>query len=345
MFWTVLAVGLGAHGWWSESWIEMGFGIFAGVIGVRRAVMQWDKPGAFANCVATVIAFSFLIATMVADDTTKQSMRERARAPVAIKQAPTSPAPATTNTPRPRATVNTTPSTPPPAVSSTPTARSLQNEPPLTVWDFSENLEQREPIRNADFGGLDGEMATAGAESKEIPFKPVSGMPCRLFLYFKHTALPEYGLQVIVRNEDGSTIEFAQDKGVATIDKIGAESAGRLQWIKLKLTEGSVENKSIGVVRSCLKSNAAVTTSLPEDVTPIHFEAPTGGANAPYPIPYDTWSEVIVDRPGCRMQFVKLGHFELDLDSTKNGATGGWDTRVRVINGEPRALGYKYLCR
>ena len=75
MFWTVLAVGLGAHGWWSGSWIEIGFGIFAGIIGVRRAVMQWDKPGAFANCVATVVALGFLIASMAGYDQEKAKTR------------------------------------------------------------------------------------------------------------------------------------------------------------------------------------------------------------------------------------------------------------------------------
>ena len=73
MFWTVLAVGLGAHGWWSGSWIEIGFGILAGVIGVRKAVVAWDKPGAFMNCVATVVASGFLIASMARDDNEKAS--------------------------------------------------------------------------------------------------------------------------------------------------------------------------------------------------------------------------------------------------------------------------------
>lgn len=97
MFWTILAVGLGAHGWWSESWVEIGFGIFAGVIGVRRAVMQWDKPSAFANCVATVVAFGFLIASMIANDHAGARVRqERAEAVPARPQvaSPTRPLPA-----------------------------------------------------------------------------------------------------------------------------------------------------------------------------------------------------------------------------------------------------------
>ena len=86
MFWTVLAVGLGAHGWWSGSWIEIGFGVVAGVIGVRRAVMQWDKPGAFANCVATIVAFGFLIVSMIADDNEQAGAWQKEHVPVVAQE-------------------------------------------------------------------------------------------------------------------------------------------------------------------------------------------------------------------------------------------------------------------
>jgi hypothetical protein len=148
MFWTVLAVGLSAHGWWSGSWIEIGFGIFAGVIGVRRSVMQWDKPGAFANCVATVVAFSFLIASMIADDHARARERQE-RAQVAPAQSSVPQAPI---------------SQPPPVAAARPAP-----EPPKLVGTY------------LTFGAKEGGRIPSDTWSEEIPNK----QGCRIALQAK----------------------------------------------------------------------------------------------------------------------------------------------------------------
>ena len=78
------------------------------------------------------------------------------------------------------------------------------------------------------------------------------------------------------------------------------------------------------------------TTTANQDVKPVVF--PTQGSGE---IPLNAWSEQILSSDKCRLQFVKTGVFELDLEEEKT--TNGWLISVRIISGAPEGLGY--ICR
>ena len=56
MLWTLIAAVLILNGFFNNDALEIASAVLFAALGVRRAVMRWDKPGALVNFVVILLA-------------------------------------------------------------------------------------------------------------------------------------------------------------------------------------------------------------------------------------------------------------------------------------------------